>query len=275
MKKVALRLFALLALGASAQALAQMPTPLAEWQLAGGRILEPYFVSELPTWEGMAGLPIETVPRYEGAKGTHLIGGPIAEIRYRDVAFASITEGLGVNVVHGKGYRAGVALTYDFGRDEDVDAALNGIGDINPAPELKAFAEYVVAFPAVLRTDLRRAFGGHGGWTADLGGYMPLAGSERFFILAGPSLTWIGADNARRSFGVDATQAARSGYAAYAPGGGLSAVRFGTTATWFFGDSWFADASGAEEWLERAAARSPIIRDRRQEVLSLMLGYQW
>jgi len=253
---------------------AQTPSPLAEWQYSAGRALEPYFVPQIPEWQGMAGLAAETAPRYEGARRYEAAGGPVAELRYRDVAFISSVEGLGVNLLHGKGYRAGVALTYDLGRDEDTDAALAGLGDIDRAPEAKAFGEYVL-YPLVLRADARRAFGGHGGWTADLGAYAPVVGSERFFVMLGPSVTWVDATNMRNSFGVSAAQAARSGYAPYAPSAGVRDASLGTTAVWLFSDSWMLNFSGAAEWLLGDAAGSPLARAHRQYVASVLLACRW
>ena len=253
---------------------AQTPSPLAEWQYSAGRALEPYFVSPIPEWQGMAGLAAETAPRYEGARSYEAAGGPVAELRYRDVAFASSVEGLGVNLLHGKGYRAGLALTYDLGRDEDTDAALAGLGDLRPAPEIKGFGEYVL-YPLVGRLDVRRAIGGHGGWTADAGAYVPVVGKDDFFVMLGPSVTWIDAENMRQSFGVDSRQAAQSGYAAYRPSAGVRDARFGTTAVWLFAESWMLNFSGAAEWLLGDAADSPIARAHRQFVASLLLAYRW
>jgi outer membrane scaffolding protein for murein synthesis (MipA/OmpV family) len=265
---------ALLCACASFKASAQTWSPMAEWQYSAGHVLEPFFQSP-PVHERTLGLPVALTPRYEGSNNTRIRTGLVAEVRYRDVAFGSTSEGIGVNLLHGKGYRAGVAATYDVGRPEHTDPALAGLGDLRPAAEAKAFAEYVVLFPVVTRLDVRRTFGGHSGWTADLSAYMPVVGSERFFVMVGPSLTWIDQDNMRHSFGVDTGQSARSGYPAYDPGSGLSAARLGLIATWFVTRRWFLDLSGAEEWLQRKAADSPFVRERRQQAAAVTLGYEW
>jgi outer membrane scaffolding protein for murein synthesis (MipA/OmpV family) len=262
----------LLALALPARA--ESPSPLAEWQYSAGRVLERYVTSTVPEWGGMAGLMGESVPRYEGARAYRAFGGPILDFRYRDVAFASNVEGVGVNLWRGKGHRAGFAATYDLGRDEDVDPALAGLGNIRPTMELKAFAEYVL-FPVVVRGDVRRALSGHGGWTADLGAYVPVIGKRDFFVLVGQSVTWADWENMRRSFGVDGTQAAQSGYAAYVPSGGIRDTRSGLAANWFITEHWLLHLSGSVEWLLGDAADSPFVQERRQALASGVVAYRW
>lgn len=81
------------------------------------------------------------------------------DIRYRDLAFASTGEGIGVNVVQGPNWRASISAVYDLGRrGHDNPSRLNGLGNINPAPELKLAAEYVVSkeFPLVSGVNYNR-----------------------------------------------------------------------------------------------------------------------
>jgi outer membrane scaffolding protein for murein synthesis (MipA/OmpV family) len=264
----------LLLAGLSLPAFAQNPSPLAEWEYSAGQALEPYFVTEVPEWQRLVGLVVEGMPRYEGARGYHLAPGMIFDLRYKDVAFASVSEGFGVNLLHRKGERAGLAITYDVGRDTDQDGRLRGLGDIRPAPELKAFEEYVI-FPVVLRGTVRETFGGHGGLTGTLSAYMPVMGSEKFFLMVGPEVTFADGHNQRNTFGVSPEQSARSGYPVYRPGGGLRDARFGASATWIIHESWMIDLTGACEWLVGSAEDNPFAREMRQYALSLSAGYMW
>jgi outer membrane scaffolding protein for murein synthesis (MipA/OmpV family) len=264
----------LLALASAFDAAAQTPSPLAEWQYSAGRVLEPYFVDTPPRWERMAGAVVEAQPDYEGAHRFRLQPGLVAEVRYKDLAFASTAEGIGVNLLRHKGRRAGVAITYDIGRDADQDDALSGMGDLKPAAEGKLFAE-VVFFPVVLRADARKSFGGGGGWTGDLSAYLPVAGNAKYFVMVGPSVTLADSTSMRRSFGVDAGQSVRSGHAEYVPGGGLRDTRFGADASWFFGKRWMIDATGAAQWLLGDASESPLVERTQQYVLALSLTYRW
>ena len=121
----------LIALSACAPRLTwgQTPSPLQEWQYSSGIILEKLFAPEVPEWRVVLGLGAEYKPLYDGARPYRTQGGPIINIRYRDIAFASVGEGIGVNLLSGKHYRFGVALGYDLGRREtDDESHLHGLG---------------------------------------------------------------------------------------------------------------------------------------------------
>ncbi len=116
---------------------------------------------------------------YAGAGAYKVQGGPVINIQYRDIAFFSTGDGLGVNFLRGDHYRVGAAIAYDLGRKERDDYAnLKGMGDISAAPVAKAFASYVLSkkFPLILRLDAKQILGGANGAIADAGIYMPPAG---------------------------------------------------------------------------------------------------
>jgi outer membrane scaffolding protein for murein synthesis (MipA/OmpV family) len=189
-----------------AGAKAQTPSPLQEWQYPGGIILEKLFAPQVPEWRIILGASAAWRPIYQGAKPYRVSPGPVINIRYRDIAFASMGEGLGVNVLRGENYRIGVTLGYDLGRKvSDYPSHLTGLGNIQPAPVIKLFAAYVPwkSFPVVLRADVRRVVGGANGFLGDLEAYMPLPGSgKRFVMFAGPSITFADAAYQQHVFGV-------------------------------------------------------------------------
>jgi hypothetical protein len=93
-------------------------------------------------------------------------GGPVLEFRYRDIAFASVGEGVGVNILRGENYLAGVSVGYDLGRYVSADSVhLRGLTNISSAPVLNLFGTYAVSreVPLVLRSDLRKFVGGAAG----------------------------------------------------------------------------------------------------------------
>jgi len=252
---------------------AQTPSPMAEWEYSAGMQLRSYYLwGKLPKWEYNFGLGSEFEPKYDGASQYHVLPGPSVDIRYRDVAFLSTGEGLGINLLHEKSCRAGFALTYDLGRRQHKDYQLRGIGDVQPGPELKAFGEYVW-FPVTFRADVRRALGGYNGWVGDLSIYTPIAGSEKYFVLVGPSVTFADGNYMQNFFGVSPQQATISGFPEFRATGGLKEFAFGTSATWFFHDPWYVNASGGLGRLLQDAARSPTTYEKLQGVVSLTIGY--
>lgn len=258
---------------------AQTPSPLAEWQYSAGDLMQSMFQADRPVWQAELGPAIVVGPIYDGSGRTRLTPGLTAELRYRDIAFASTGEGIGVNLLRGNNYRAGFALTYDLGRREADDRTrLRGLGNVGAAPEVKGFAEYILSrdFPLALRVNVRRALGGSNGLVGDVGVYLPLPGSsEKLIMFAGPSVSFADSSYMQNYFGVSAAQSARSGYRPYNPAGGVKSVGFGASLTWFFADHWLFNTDVAVTRLLGSAAASPIVRTPNGGVAIATVAYQF
>ncbi len=255
----------------------QTPSPLQEWQYSSGIILERLFEPDVPEWRVVLGAAEEIKPLYDGAKPYRGETGPVINIRYRDVAFASIGEGLGVNLIHADHCRAGISIGYDLGRREsDYYSHLRGLGDIRPAPVMKAFASCVLSkkFPLVVRADVRQFVGGADGALGDLQAYMPLPGSSKeFFMFAGPTLTFADHLYAQKEFGVSAAQALASAFPDYQAHAGLNAVGLGFSATRFISSRWLINLDVAANRLRGSASDSPITQRTAQYVAALSIAY--
>jgi outer membrane scaffolding protein for murein synthesis (MipA/OmpV family) len=260
-------------------ALSQTPSPLQEWQYSSGIVLERLFEPNLPDWRVVLGAAAEAKPLYDGSELSRVQGGPVINIRYNDIAFVSVGEGIGVNVLHGENYRAGVVLGYDLGRRvEDDIGHLRGLGDIGRAPVVKLFVSYAISkdFPLVLRGDVRQIIGGADGVVADVGVYMPLPGSSKKFIMfAGPSISYADHRYLQKEFGVTPAQALASGYPVFNPHAGTNAVGFGFSATWFMTDHWLVNMDAAVDQLLGSARESPITQKTVQRALALSFAYTW
>jgi outer membrane scaffolding protein for murein synthesis (MipA/OmpV family) len=260
-------------------ALSQTPSPLQEWQYSGGIVLERLFEPNLPEWRVVLGAAAEAKPLYDGAALSRVQGGPVINIRYRDIAFISIGEGVGVNVLRGENYRAGILVGYDLGRRVSDDYGhLHGLGDIGRAPAVEAFATYAISkeFPLVLRGDVRQIVGGADGLVADVGAYIPLPGSSKKLIMfAGPSITYANHRYLQREFGVTPAQALASGYPVYDAHAGTNAVGFGFSATRFITDHWLINMDAAVNRLLGSARESPITQKTVQRALALSCAYTW
>lgn len=264
---------------AAPRARAQTPSPLQNWQYSSGVVLRRMFEPHLPTWQITLGASVSWRPLYYGSKTYRVMPGPAIDIRYKNIAFASVGEGIGVNLLHGRNYLAGIALAYDLGRRvADYPSHLHGLGNIAPAPVVKLFVSYAISksFPLVLHADVRRVIGGANGWVGDLGMYMPLPGSSKHFVMfAGPSVTLAGGQYMQKWFGVDTLQALRSGYPQYRASAGLRAAGFGFSATWFITKHWMLDGDVAVSRLLGSAADSPITQQRTQETANLTIAYMF
>ena len=260
-------------------ALSQTPSPLQEWQYSGGIVLERLFEPNLPEWRVVLGAAAEAKPLYDGAALSRVQGGPVINIRYRDIAFISIGEGVGVNLLRGENYRAGILVGYDLGRRVSDDYGhLRGLGDIGRAPAVEAFASYAISkeFPLVLRGDVRQIVGGADGLVADVGAYIPLPGSSKKLIMfAGPSITYADHRYLQKEFGVTPAQALASGYPVYDAHAGTNAVGIGFSATRFITDHWLINMDAAVNHLLGSARESPITQKTVQRALALSFSYTW
>lgn len=253
---------------------AQTPTPMADWQHSPGVALVPYFVDSVPRWQWVVAAGTVGLPSYEGAQQLRLTPVAAAELRYRNIAYFSTSEGIGYNLFKSKSYRIGSSLGYDLGRAQRRAPRLTGLGDIEGGPELRFYAEKVW-FPLVLRASARHTLDGRTGWSADFSAYLPVAGGQTYFVLAGPAVAIAdGAANQRR-FGVSAAQAQQSGLPQYSASGGLRNASLGFSATYFLDRFWFCNATGSVQRLLGAAADSPVVEDKLQTALLLVAGYRW
>lgn len=241
-------------------------------------MLEQLFEPNLE-WRFVLGAAVVAMPRYDGARPYHVQPGPVIDIRYKDIAFASVGEGLGVNILRGENYRAGIAIGYDLGRPVSDDRShLNGLGNISAAPFIKLYESYVISktLPLDLRVDVRRIVGGAGGLLGDLQAFMPLPGSSKtLFMLAGPSITFSDHRYTQRVFGVSDRQAAASGYRSYNAHGGLTAGGLGFSATYFVTPGWLINTDVALNRLLGSANDSPITQSSFQGIVELTTAYQW
>lgn len=257
---------------------AQTPSPLQEWQYPGGISLFKLFQPEMPEWSVVAGIALVSMPRYDGALAYHAEPGPVIDIRFRDIAFASVGEGLGVNLVSRPNFRAGLALGYDLGRREsDYPSRLRGLGDVRAAPVVKAFGSYAISrnLPVVFRWDVRAIIGGSGGILGDLEAFMPLPGSsQRLVMLAGPSITFADHQHMQRTFGISPEQAQSSGYPAFSARGGFVTVGLGFSATYFYTPHLLVAADLAINELRGSASNSPITQSSIQGVVALSVAYR-
>lgn len=260
-------------------AFCQTPSPLQEWQYSGGIILSRLFQPDQPDWRTLVGTAAELQPAYEGARAYRVIGGPTIDIQYRDIAFASTGEGVGVNFLTGPNYLVGAAIAYDRGRIERDDFTnLRGFGNIDPAPVAKIFGSYVISkqFPLVIRADARQIIGGANGAVADIGVYMPLPGSSKNFVMfAGPSVTLATHHYLQNEFGVTPSESLASGHPVFDPHAGLNAAGFGFSSTKFFGHHWMLNLDAAYSKLLGSAGDSPVTERSAQHVVTLSVDYQF
>jgi outer membrane scaffolding protein for murein synthesis (MipA/OmpV family) len=260
--------------------LAQTPSPMQEWQYSGGIILARLFQPDLPKWRTVLGVASELQPVYDGSRAYRVMGGPVVNIHYRDIAFISTGEGIGFNVLRGDHYQVGLGVTYDFGRKMRDDLTnLRGMGDISGAPVGKLYASWVLSrrFPLIMRVSARQYMGGAQGAVGDAAVYLPLPGSSKTFVMfAGPSITMGTKHYLQTLYGVSPAQAAASGHPVYhIQRAGTSAAGVGFSATKFVTEHLLLNLDAAINQIRGSPAHSPVVETRTQRVVAVSVDYHW
>ncbi len=192
-----------------------------------------------------------------------------------DTFFLSFRDGLGVTPLREGPFSAGLVLRPRFGRDQDDNAALRGMGDIRLAGEAGAFVSYSDG-SWLARGELRQGFGGHSGVLADARVDRVFRVHESVILSAGPRLAWGSGDFAQTYFGVTDDQSARSGYAPFRPRDHwVAAVAAG--ATWLVADRWTVIVFGEVGRILGDSADSPLVENgsTTQGVLGVTLAYRF
>ena len=259
--------FAVAATTASAQT-----ATFTNWQDSPGLALRP-LGGPIPDWSVSVGGGVAALPAYEGSNTLKLSPVPDVDVRYKDLAYLSVGEGAGVNILHGTNYRAGLGLTYDGGREHSAATRLAGTKNIDPAPVAKAFAQYAF-IPVVFDFAVKQALTSYLGLSADLGAYMPVIANEKLQVFVGPEVTFANHQYMQAYFGIDPqNRSSQSHFRNYGAGGGIKDAKLGGTAMYHFDDHWFVDTDVGLERLLGSAAGSPIVQTRWNLSIDSTINY--
>jgi outer membrane scaffolding protein for murein synthesis (MipA/OmpV family) len=212
----------------------------------------------LDRWRVNLGAGALFAPDYPGSNDWRVTPLVAPEIRAPgDRVFLSFRDGLGATLLRDGGLTAGLVLRPRFGRDQDDNDALRGMGDIRIAGEAGGFVSWGDR-DWLLRGEVRQGFGGHSGVLADARLDRIWRPRPDLIVSAGPRLSWGSGDFAETFFGVTADQSQRSGYQRFTPKdywfAGLA-----TGATWVISDRWAMIAFGEVGQIIGDAADSPLV----------------
>ena len=264
-------LAALLLWGGAASAQTFSPYPY--WENAAGIVLRP-LAGPIPEWQVTVEGGLTVMPLYEGSDRYRVVPSPAFDVRYYDIAFASSGDGIGVNLLRGDTYRAGVALNYDVGRGQN--GRLRGLGNIDPAPEVRLFAEYWLA-PVGISVNVRKALGGHNGIIGDIGAYLPVIGNETVVLFVGPSISFANQRYEQAYFGVTTAQSQFSAQQlpAYRPSGGVKSASLGALLIYNIDANWMIESNFGWDRLLGSAGNGPIVRMTDNFGLTMNVGYNF
>jgi outer membrane protein len=137
------------------------------------------------------------------------------------------------------------------------------------------FASYKVGWLTLSLNALSDVSGKDLGTVASFDAEMSYRFTPRFAVSAGPGVMWGNDQYAQTFFGIDAEQAARSGYSQYSPGSGATQLRFSVGAQYELTEHWGLGARATASRLQGDAADSPIVFDKNQNSYALYFRYRF
>lgn len=233
-------------------------------------------------WDVSLGAGAAFSPTYEGSDRYSLRPVPLVSITYKDMISLNPT-GLTAYWRNG-GLRVGAGLTYNPGRtdsEEDGlfgakgDDRLRGMGDIDAALGLKAFASYRFWMIDASAAVTKYTGDDNDGVVADFGLALPVQLTEALTLTPHAGVTWANKDYMQTFFGVTAAQAAATGFARHDAGAGFKDFRAGVDASYRFDKHWFLSIRTDVKHLVGDAADSPISFSNTGVTASAMVGYRF
>ncbi|WP_250511137.1 MipA/OmpV family protein [Caballeronia sp. GACF4] len=216
-------------------------------------------------WKISIGPGLYVFPEFPGSSRIKVFPLPVQDISWRDRIFSQGPDVLGVNVLRGENYHAGMSVSFDFqSRSSPDDARLDGLPNVHYGPKLRLFADYTYwAFTG--STAVYQDIGGTGQGLTAMADLYVSAPIGRLLLSAGPGLTWANGAYTRTFFGVSQPDSVASGLPQYSTGSGLRDVHFNLAANYTISSHWSANLVAVVGRLERFAAGSPIT-ERRLDV---------
>ncbi len=225
---------------------------------------------------GAIGAAVLVGRQYQGSDESRARVLPNVEYQWSNGFFAGVLNGVGYNASTRPDMAYGVRVTADFGRKENRSDALRGLGDIDPRPELGAFFNFSPAPSIMLSSSLRYGSGNdRKGLIVDLGAGWSTSISPSLRFGSSLATSWTNSDYMREYFGINATQASRSGYEEFAPGGGFRDVRLSASLIYSITREWNLVGSVTYSELLGDAKRSPIVRKKGGASAVIALSYSF
>lgn len=183
-------------------------------------------------------------------------------------------SGIGLRAYERGPFELRVNVGYDLGRSEDDSDDLRGLGDIDAAATIGGRASLNYG-PATFFVSVDKMIGGSDGLVGQAGVEITQPVTETIILGAGASATFADKSYMEAYFGIDASQAARSGYKTYKAGAGVKSIDLSVSATYLINDNWTLRGEQKLGILVGDAADSPVVKQTLQPTSVLVLGYRF
>lgn len=226
-----------------------------------------------PGWTLIVGAAGIYQPDYEGSDDFEVAPVPFVLLTYSD--WLEI-DPLGATVTvfqHGDFSLAG-KVGYEMGRDQDDNARLRGLGDIDFAATVGVKAAYEMG-PFEFYAGVDRTIGGSESLLGTFGVEYMMPVSERLMLGLGVEATVADKKHMESYFGVSAAQSLASGLPQYKAEAGLKRVDVSASAMYMLTENWLVRGEVGVGMLTGDAADSPIVKEEIQPSAMLGVAYKF
>ncbi len=215
-------------------------------------------------WKVSLGAGTLFKPDYEGSDEYEADPLPDISVSYRDIVFLRGTT-LSANLLTFDALRpegviqVGPMVRYRFGRDQDDNDALRGLGDVDGSVEAGVFARFRVGPWSTGLNLVQDIAGGHEGMLGEAFVAHDVPLSDRLRANLRGSVSWADDDYMQSYFGISSAQAARSGRAPFDADSGFKDIGLTLGLEYELSADWGVGGRIGYSRLLNDAADSPLV----------------
>ena len=216
------------------------------------------------------GAGVAARPHFQGSDGYQGQFAPLVDVQLGRF-FAKSGEGIGFNVLETPTFRAGMAVNWMTGYDQDEAPA--GLNEVKDALGARLFAS--VRFKGTVATlaGTKAVTESERGLLINASLAYPIPLNKRLVIVPSLGASWADDDYMVSYFGVDASEAVTSRFSQYQPQSGLKDVSFRLSASYLMTDKISVVAFAGVTHLLGDAADSPFVERQTQPLGLIGLTY--
>jgi len=234
-----------------------------------------------PVWalDGVAGLGVGMAPDYEGSDDTTAVPMFMFQQNYDSGRFVKLMgTNLKVNLLADKQFNLGPVLNYHPERGDVDNNRVDAMKNVDAAIEAGVFGGVNIDNLSFGLEFLADVSGEHDGWTAKANAGYRWRAMPELTLTPGVFATYADNDYMETYFGVDSSDASRSGLPYYSAGKGFKDVGINLVAHYTPWEKWGIMGIASYKALLNDAKHSPIVEDEGnndQVTLGLMATYRW
>lgn len=232
-------------------------------------------------WDIRAGAGVMVRPTFDGSDRYRARPLPYVTVNWRD----TITlDQAGLNAqLRRQGFRMGLGLTFDGGREErdtggifsSGDDRLLGMGDIDFALGLRASAGWQVGPVEISGTVTKFTGSQNDGLIGRAALSLPLPLMPTLMFIPGVSVGWADEKHMQTFFGVTPLQASRSRFSRFDAGAGFHDARASANLVYSFHPNWFANVNLSVARLLGDTVKSPLSLSDTSVSGVALIGYRF